>query len=107
MAKPDLEKALQHFGSLIERQLQRVEVMKQQTEWTDYNALKPIIIGIVGGDGIGPYIAGEAQRVLEFSLKEESEFGKVEFRTIEDLTIERRAEIQKAIPDDVLEELKK
>nr|NIR51973.1 isocitrate/isopropylmalate dehydrogenase family protein [candidate division KSB1 bacterium]NIR72572.1 isocitrate/isopropylmalate dehydrogenase family protein [candidate division KSB1 bacterium]NIS27324.1 isocitrate/isopropylmalate dehydrogenase family protein [candidate division KSB1 bacterium]NIT73534.1 isocitrate/isopropylmalate dehydrogenase family protein [candidate division KSB1 bacterium]NIU28054.1 isocitrate/isopropylmalate dehydrogenase family protein [candidate division KSB1 bacteri len=28
-------------------------------------------------------------------------------RTIEDLTIERRAEIRKAIPDDVLEELKK
>lgn len=33
--------------------------------------------------------------------------GRVEFRNIEGLTIERRAEAGKAIPDDVLEEIKK
>ncbi|HID74040.1 MAG TPA: isocitrate/isopropylmalate dehydrogenase family protein, partial [Thermoplasmata archaeon] len=57
-------------------------------------------------DGIGPYIAKEARRVLEFLLKDELESGKVEFRVIKGLTIENRAKVMKAIPDDVLEELK-
>jgi len=45
----------------------------------------------VGGDGIGPSIAAEAKRVLEFLLKDEALSGKIEFRVIEGLTIERRA----------------
>ncbi len=107
MSEMDLQPALQHFRSLIEQQLQRVEKMKQETEWIDYNTLHPIVIGVVGGDGIGPFIAAEAQRVLEFLLKDEASSGKVAFRTIEGLTIERRAEVGKAIPDDVLTEIKK
>lgn len=102
-----LDLPLAHFGELIEQQLQRVERMKRETEWIDYSAVSPIIIGIIGGDGIGPYIAAEAQRVLEFILKAEAASRRVEFRVIEGLTIENRAEVRKAIPDRVLEELKK
>lgn len=107
MANANIETALKHFGKLLEQQLQRVEAMKKGGEWTDYSKLKSIIIGVVGGDGIGPIITAEAQRVLEFSLKDEVKSGKAEFRVIEGLTIERRAEVSKAIPDEVLTELKK
>ncbi len=107
MNNVDLDAAKSHFANLIEQQLNRVESMKKGMDWVDYGSLRPIIIGICGGDGIGPFIAEQAQRVLEFLLKEQHGAGKVEFRIIEGLTIEKRAEVGKAIPDDVLEELKK
>jgi len=102
-----IERAKEHFEKLLREQLERVERMKRAQDWTDYSALKPIIIGVVGGDGIGPYIAKEAQRILEFLLEKEKKSGKVEFRVIEGLTIENRARQMKPIPDDVLEEIKK
>ena len=106
MSKEVLERAARHFEQLAAEQLDRVERMKQEKEWIDYNALKPIIIGVCWGDGIGPIISQETQRILEFLLKEEVEAGKVEFRPIEGLTIENRAKQRAAIPEDVLEELK-
>lgn len=102
----NLQQSQQHFGKLVQSQLDRIESMKSSSEWIDYQELKPIIIGIVGGDGIGPSIAEESQRVLEFLLKDQAADGKVEFRVIEGLTIEKRAEVGKAIPDNVLEKLK-
>ncbi len=102
-----VERAKKHFGKLVEEQLQRVERMKSGEGWIDYNTLKPIIIGVVGGDGIGPYICQHAHKILEFMLSEEVKNGKIEFRVIEGLTIENRAKAGKAIPDDVLEEIKK
>lgn len=102
-----IKKAADHFSQLVREQLERVEAMKKAKDWLDYKTLKPIIIGIIGGDGIGPYIAEEARIILEYLLKEEEKQGKVEFRNIEGLTIENRAEKGKAIPDDVLEEIKK
>ncbi len=101
-----IENAKQHFAELVQSQIERVERMKAAQDWVDYSTLKPIIIGFCWGDGIGPIISQETERVLEIILKEEVELGKVEFRTIEGLTIENRAEHLKAIPDDVLEELK-
>jgi isocitrate dehydrogenase (NAD+) len=101
------DRALRHFSDLLDRQLARVEKMKEGGDWTDYSSLTPIIIGVVGGDGIGPIIGAEAERVMEFLLREEVEAGKVEIRTIEGLTIEHRAEVGAAIPDDILAELKK
>jgi len=102
-----IEKAKTHFEGLIKEQLERIDRMKKGEEWTDYAALKPIIIGMIGGDGIGPFITEEAQRVLETLLADAVKSGKIEFRTIEGLTIEKRAEVGKAVPDDVLEEIKK
>ncbi len=102
-----IERAKEHFGQIVQEQLQRVEEMKKAQDWIDYSQLKPIIIGIIGGDGIGPYIATEARRVLEFVLKEEVASGKVKMRDIEGLTIENRSAHNKSIPDDVLAEIKK
>ncbi|MFW6136459.1 MAG: isocitrate/isopropylmalate family dehydrogenase, partial [Candidatus Aminicenantaceae bacterium] len=102
-----IEKAKKHLSEILEEQLQRVEEMKKPQEWIDYKKVKPIIIGILGGDGIGPYIAEESRKILEFLLKEELESGKVEIRNIEGLTIENRARQMKSIPDDVLAEIKK
>ena len=106
MNKEAIEHAKEHFGKLVVEQLERVERMKQAEDWIDYSALKPIIIGICWGDGIGPIISQETQRIIEYILKDEVEQGKVEFRPIEGLTIENRAKHMKAIPDDVMEELK-
>ncbi len=102
-----IEKAKEHFGRLLEAQMKRIEKIKQAPDWVDYSKLKPIIIGVIGGDGIGPFIAKEARRVLEHMLQDEVKNGKVEIRTIEGLTIENRAACLKPIPDDVLEEIKK
>ncbi len=107
MNKEAIEKAKEHFGKVLEEQLERVERMKKEEDWIDYNSLDKVIVGIIGGDGIGPSIAKEAQHILEIILKEELEKGKVEFRVIEGLTIENRVRHMKPIPDDVLEEIKK
>ncbi len=107
MGNSAIEKAKDYFGQIVEEQLNRVEALKKAQDWIDYSQVKPIIIGIIGGDGIGPFIAVEARRVLEFMLQEEVKSGKVEMRNIEGLTIENRAEQNKSIPDDVLEEIKK
>ena len=101
-----IEDAKEHFGKVLEQQLARVEQIKEGREWIDYAQVKPVVVGVLGGDGIGPYIAAEAQRVLELLLKDEIARGKVQFRVIEGLTIENRAKHLKAIPDDVLAEIK-
>ncbi len=106
MNRDVVEAAKEHFGRVLEGQLARVDQLNEGAEWTDFGSIRPIIIGILGGDGIGPTIVAEAQRVLEHLLATEVDSGKVEFRTIEGLTIENRAEKLKPIPDDVLEEIK-
>ncbi|MBU7011613.1 MAG: isocitrate/isopropylmalate dehydrogenase family protein [Theionarchaea archaeon] len=105
--REEIEKAKEHFGQLLEEQLERVERMKKAEDWMDYETLKPLIIGFIGGDGIGPYITKEAQRILEFLLTDEMENGRVQFKVIENLTIENRAQAMKAIPDDILQEIRK
>ena len=98
--------AVEQFRSILEEQIARQRKMEQDTAYTDYKKLDKIIIGVCGGDGIGPIISAESVRVLEFILKEEINAGKVEIRTIEGLTIENRIAHNKAIPDDVLAEIK-
>lgn len=107
IAADRIEAAKERFGRLLEEQLKRVEEMKAQGDFINYKSLDKIIIGVCGGDGIGPSITGQAQRVLEFLLMDEVDAGKVEFRQIEGLTIERRAAENAAIPPAVLDEIKK
>ncbi len=101
-----IAQAKEAFGKLLEEQLKRVEVMKAQGDFLDYASLDTIKIGVCGGDGIGPAITAQAQRILEYLLAEEVASGKVEFKVIDGLTIERRVAENAAIPADVLEELK-
>lgn len=101
-----IEAAKEKFGQLLAEQLERVEKMKSQGDFIDYKSLNQIIVGVCGGDGIGPAITAQAQRVLEYLLKDDVKSGKVVFKNIEGLTIERRAEENAAIPPAVLEEIK-
>ena len=101
-----IQNATEKFAQLLEKQLARVEMMKSQKNFIDYDKLDTIIIGVCGGDGIGPAITRSAHKILEFLLADEVKKGKVEFRVIDGLTIENRVKANKAIPDDVLEELK-
>ncbi|MDD3398500.1 MAG: isocitrate/isopropylmalate family dehydrogenase [Candidatus Methanomethylophilaceae archaeon] len=102
----DIEKAKEHFGKVLEKQMKRVEDMKSSTSWTDYSALDAIKIGICGGDGIGPFISEHAQAILEAMLKEDIDSGRIQIKVIDGLTIENRVRVMKPIPDDVLMELK-
>ncbi len=104
--KKEIEQAKEKFGELLEVQLNRVDQLNEEADFVDFNNKDEIVIGIVGGDGIGPYITKEAQKVLEFLLKEDIDKGRIVFKEIDGLTIENRAKNKKAIPDDVLEELK-
>ena len=102
-----IKAAQERYGELLKQQLKRVEDLKKEGDWTDYSKLDKLIIGVCGGDGIGPYICASAQKVMEFLLADKIKAGKAEVRTIDGLTIERRAAVLKAIPDDTLAELKK
>ena len=101
-----LQIACEKFRKVLEGQLKRVEDMKSQGDFVDYNALPCIRIGVCGGDGIGPTITAQARRVLEFVLDDLQKAGKVEFVNIDGLTIENRIAHMQAIPDDVMAELK-
>ena len=98
---------MKQFENIVAAQLKRIEKMKEEQDFIDYKTLDKIIIGIIGGDGIGPAITSHAHRVLATLLADEVQKGKVEFRVINGLTIENRAAAGKAIPDDVLTEIKK
>ncbi len=101
------EQAKQRLDEILEKQKLRVAAMRTQGDFVSYDTLNPLIIGVCGGDGIGPVITQVSEQVLRFLLKSEMEAGQVEFRTIDGLTIENRIACGAAIPEDVLAELKK
>ncbi len=106
MTEQQIKAATEKFEALIREQSNRSDEIKKQGDFVDYEKLDKIVIGVCGGDGIGPIITKESARVLEFMLADEVKAGKVEFKVIDGLTIENRVAANKAIPDDVLEELK-
>ena len=101
-----IDAAVAQFKTLLTEQIARQQKMENDTAYTDYKKLDKIVIGICGGDGIGPIISRESDRLLQFILKDEIASGKVQLKTIEGLTIENRIAQNKAIPDDVLAEIK-
>ncbi len=101
-----IDKAVESFRQLITEQLERQNRMEAGEEVKDFAHMEKLVVGICGGDGIGPIITREGQRVLEFLLADEVAAGKVEFREIDGLTIEKRTEVGKAIPDDTLAALR-
>lgn len=102
----NLDLACEKFRKILSKQLARVEDMKAQGDFIDYAALDKIRIGVCGGDGIGPIITAEAEKVLRFMLSDLEKDGKIEFVKIDGLTLENRIAQKKAIPDDVMEKLK-
>ncbi|MEG1944428.1 MAG: isocitrate/isopropylmalate family dehydrogenase [Oscillospiraceae bacterium] len=103
----DISCAKDLFEKLVESQLARCKKMAADGDFIDYGKLDKLIIGVCGGDGIGPTITASAETVLRSLLLDEVVAGKVEFREIEGLTIENRIAKGKAIPDEILCELKK
>ena len=49
-----IEAAVEQFRTLLNEQIARERKMEQDKRYTDYKKLDKIIIGICGGDGIGP-----------------------------------------------------
>jgi len=98
MDEAKIKSAVAHFEALVREQYERSDRIKADKDFIDYDKLDKII---------GPIITKESARVLEYMLADDVKAGKVEFRVIDGLTIENRVAANKAIPDDVLEELKK
>lgn len=101
-----IAEALKKFETLIREQLARNEKIKAEKDFVDFEKLDKIVIGVCGGDGIGPIITKESARVLEYMLADEVKSGRIVFKYIDGLTIENRVAVMKPIPDDVLAELK-
>ena len=101
-----IDQAVESFRTLITEQLARTEKMEQGSEVTDFRNKEQITVGIIGGDGIGPYITKAAEDIMKILLKDELAAGKIVLKDIEGLTIENRLAVGKSIPDDVLAEIK-
>lgn len=102
----EIKAAAAKYEELLRGQLERVDRINSQSGTVDYASLDKLIIGVCGGDGIGPIICSAARDILADLLSDEIKAGKVELRDIKGLTIENRIACGKAIPDDTLEELK-
>ncbi len=106
MIEKQVAEATAHYEKLLREQVARAEKMAQAGPPKDFKALDKITVGFCGGDGIGPIIMRETRRVLESLLADELAAGRLVFKDIEGLTIENRIACGKAIPDDVLAEIK-
>ncbi len=102
----NIDEYVSHFKKLLEAQLERADKMEKCAERTDFATKEKIVIGVIGGDGIGPIIVDEARRVAQKLLANEIASGKIEIREIEGLTIENRLKKNQPVPTDVLAAIK-
>lgn len=101
-----IDSAVAQFKELLTQQIARAEKMAQDDKKVDFASLPVIKIGVCGGDGIGPIITNEAERLINFLLADEISSGKVEIHKIDGLTIENRLEKNQPVPTEVLEKIK-
>ena len=107
MIENQIKAAVEHYEALLRKQLARVEDMEKGAQAADLSKKEKIVIGVIGGDGIGPIIVEQAKRVLDILLKDEIATGRVEIREIGGLTIENRLALGQSVPEDTLAEIKK
>ena len=100
------QSVLDKFEAVVESQRKRIMDMKAQDDFIDYSKLDKLIIGVCGGDGIGPIIMDQAVRVLKALMEEEIASGHIVLRPITGMTIENRAAKLQSLPDEVFEEIK-
>ena len=98
----EIREAVAKFESLLRQQLERQERMEQAAAEKNFAGMKTITVGLIDGDGIGPVIMKQAERVLEKLLADDIASGRVVLKKIEGLTIENRLALGKAVPDEVL-----
>ncbi|MGL4549525.1 MAG: isocitrate/isopropylmalate dehydrogenase family protein, partial [Eubacterium aggregans] len=55
----EIEAAKNHFVQIIEEQFARIQKMKEEKDFVDFANKDHIVIGVCGGDGIGPFITAE------------------------------------------------
>lgn len=101
-----IENACQQFRTLLEEQLARTDRMEQGAPPKDFASMDQIIVGVIGGDGIGPIIMKQTRRVLEDLLADKMAAGRIVLKEINGLTIENRIAKGQAVPEDVLAEIK-
>ncbi len=107
MTEDQIKSAVEHYETLLRKQLARVDEMERGASPVDLANKEKLVIGVIGGDGIGPIIVEQAKRVLDILLKDEIASGRVEIRQIEGLTIENRLSLGQSVPADTLAEIKK
>ena len=95
-----IDVAVEQYRKLLNEQLSRVARMESGEKAKDFTAMDKIVVGVCGGDGIGPIIVNEAKRVLDVLLEDEIKSGKIEIREIDGLTIENRLAQNVAVPLD-------
>ena len=101
-----IEEATAHYKSLLEEQLRRQTRMETASPAKDFAKAERIVVGLVPGDGIGPIIMEQAERVLRKLLADDVASGRVELRAISGLTIENRLSLGRALPEDTLAAMK-
>ena len=99
-----IEAAVEKFRKLLTEQCERAEKMKNPP--AQKRADGKIRIGLIDGDGIGPIIMEQAERVLRKLLADDLASGRVELRAISGLTIENRLALGRALPEDTLSAMK-
>lgn len=108
MIEKDIKSAVEQFEAMLREQYDRNDRMKESAANAVPLADKDkIVIGMTPGDGIGPVIMDETKKVLETLLADKLASGRLELKTIDGFTIERRLETGETVPADVMEEMKK
>ena len=102
----NIDEYCNHFKQVLLSQLSRCEKMESETQKTDFSEKETIVIGVIGGDGIGPIIVNETERVVLKLLQNEISSGKILIKHIDGLTIENRIKTNQSVPEDVLNEIK-
>ena len=95
-----LDRACENFRSLMEEQQRRIACIDAKR--IDFSQKETVTIGLVDGDGIGPIIMKQAERILSELLKQEIKAGSVAVKKIQGLTIENRTALGESVPKQVM-----
>ena len=101
-----IDRAVEQFRTLLTEQIARTEKMERGAQAKNFAAMDKIVVGVAGGDGIGPIIMRETRRVMDALLADEIASGRVEIRNIDGLTIENRLALHQSVPADTLAAIK-
>ena len=108
----DIKSSVDNFEIMLREQVERNQRMRAEREdkavdakeghLTDNMKGDKVIIGTAGGDGIGPIIMTEAEKVLEVVLRDRLTSGSAVLKPIEGFTLENRLAAGKTVPDSVM-----
>ena len=99
-----INEAVTAFETLVKEQQERHNMMAPKSNKA-FEERDKIVIGTIAGDGIGPFIMEETQKVLSALLAKDKD--RIELRQIEGLTIENRIALNATLPPEVLSEIRK